>query len=655
MLTICLRRSTPRLPCTSVSLSTSTPCTSAPEIVIPPRIERGPTELLEALASTVSKDYTAPHYRYHDDPWLIPYKTNNKRDFTLSKEAGKKAAQYILNKHPDLFVHNRIVAEPPITAFQPRAAYNRDNITVELLDNLVSSFQVQDSMEVFTLLKEKGKEIPAEIKQSLLELVAFHNEAEAEEDGAESRGIIRTQERWKAGGFVEELYSEGGEASESERVAMLVGLGRHGGGQRVWQMYEECKASNDRIPVEGYNMVISRVDKKEGVEKGVGAIREVLMDMKDAGVAPTVATLISVLDVLSGIARSREKERYEACCRLALDMLAEFRVLGVEMSLGVYTNLLDIFVDNKNIHKSPILTDIINELEGKDMSHAQHSQDLWFFPSAMKVCNLQNNVKLAWRLNEFLHTGQNARLLSDFQHETVYYSNFLNVVLQNDDFKTAIELYNKLTPHTLSPMFTYYQTLLNHIHNNGALQYLSKVFDDLQASDYAQANKENQYALTYQVMQILKANDPALFDMTGLSEVWVDISRKVFNHLEDGKESKALFLRFNNLAPNICDLVVAVALREGNYELAARVVDFCRLEKTVMAKNLSNDVLADFIKASVSLGELDKAIEAVEYSVDVGSSDALKVGLVVAEADLRMDQRDFLNKLFKSSSGWVNI
>jgi pentatricopeptide repeat domain-containing protein 3 len=34
------------------------------EIVIPPRIERGPTDILRALASTVGTDFTAPHYRY---------------------------------------------------------------------------------------------------------------------------------------------------------------------------------------------------------------------------------------------------------------------------------------------------------------------------------------------------------------------------------------------------------------------------------------------------------------------------------------------------------------------------------------------------------------------------------------------------------------
>jgi len=650
MWSLCKRISSPRLATTSyTSLSLST--SSAPEIVIPPRIERSPTDILEALASTVGKDYTAPHYKYHDDPWLIPYKNNNKRDFILSKESGKKAARYIMNQHPDLFEHNRIEAEPPITAFQPRAKYNRDNVTMELLDNLINSFQVQDSIEVYTLLKNKGKEIPAEIKQDLLELVAFYNEDEPDEEGKESRGVLKVQEFWKADGFVEQEYSSSGEATEGERVAMLVGLGRHGGGQKVWQMYEECKANDDRIPVEGYNMVISRVEKKEGVEKGMGLIKGVLMDMKEAKVSPTLSTLIAVLEVLGVMSRSKENAE---CCRHALDILAEFRGLGIEMSLGVYKSLMDIYFDPKR-PKSPILEDIMNVLEGQDMSSCKHFQDLWFMPQAMKLCNQMNNVKLAWRVEDFFHTGNNSRLLSDFQMEQVYYSNFLMVVLQNDEFKTAIDLYNKLVPHTFSPSSTYYQSLLNHIHSNGALQYLGKVWDDLEVSDYAQSSKTVQYELTHQVMQILKSNDPSLFDFTGLSDVYINISTRIFEHLEVNKAEKALYLRFNNLAPSICDLVVAVSLREGNYNLAARVVEFCRQEKTVMAKNLSNDVLSDFIEASVTLGQISKAVEAVEYSVDVGSSDALKFGLSVSKTDLKHDQKDYLNKLFANNTGWVNI
>lgn len=68
--------------------------------------------VIKALASTVGRDYTAPHYKFHDDPYLIPYSNMNKRSYALSKEAGRKAAKWVREKHADLFQHQ--TAEPPV-------------------------------------------------------------------------------------------------------------------------------------------------------------------------------------------------------------------------------------------------------------------------------------------------------------------------------------------------------------------------------------------------------------------------------------------------------------------------------------------------------------------------------------------------------------
>ena len=67
----------------------------------------------------------------------------------------------------------------------------------------MSSFQVQDSITVYNLLKEKKKiKIPGELYQSLLELVAFYNEGEALEEGDVTRGIVQSDIQWFGDGFV---------------------------------------------------------------------------------------------------------------------------------------------------------------------------------------------------------------------------------------------------------------------------------------------------------------------------------------------------------------------------------------------------------------------------------------------------------------------
>ena len=517
----------------------------------------------------------------------------------------------------------------------------------------MSNFQVKDSIDVYNLLKEKKKEIPEALYQSLLELVAYYNEEEAIVEGDETRGVISSDMPWCQDGFVVSEYSEGGEASSGQRLAMLLGQGKHRG--KVWQMMKECEANNDIVPREAYNFAIEKINQSEGVAKAVEQVKSVLVKMKEAGVAPDNTTLISILTLMAGLAKGKE---HQSCCRRALDFLAEFRVLGVEFSLGVYKNLVDVFVPkgDRERHKSPIINDILNEIEDKEFWPAVHHQDFLFFPVAMKTCNIQNNAKLAWRLDSYLHKGKHSLLLGDFQMDSIYYTNFLSVVLQNDTFDRAMQLYNDIVPHTCSPMYNFYSMLLNHVHTNGAIQHLPKIWEDMVVSDYGSASRENTYMLTNQMLQVLRLNDPSHFELTGMSEAFVSISSQIFKHLQDKKADKKLYLRFNTVAATICDNVIFVALREGNFDLAASVIKFCVAEKTVMPGYVKNETLEQYIDVCIDLVETERAMEAVEYCVDIKSPSTLAVGLkIVDKLELQSDQKDYLNKLYSTYSEWVNI
>jgi len=73
------------------------------KIVLPDKISRSPTAILDALAATVGCDSTAPNYKYHDDPYLIPTSNVKKRTYAMSQESGRKAASWIKDEHESLF------------------------------------------------------------------------------------------------------------------------------------------------------------------------------------------------------------------------------------------------------------------------------------------------------------------------------------------------------------------------------------------------------------------------------------------------------------------------------------------------------------------------------------------------------------------------
>ena len=559
-----------------------------------------------------------------------------------------------LPRHPDLFEENRIHAEPPITAFQPRAAYNRDNVTLELLEILVGSTQVQDSMVVYGLLKEKKKVIPEQLKQGLLELVAFYNEEEAEEEGFEARGVLReVAARWRQGGFAEVLYSEAGLATEGGRLAMLLGYARHRNTKGAQQMWQECQANGDILPLEAHHAFLASLPE-ERLEKNMAAVRDVLGKLAEKKIQPTTETLVTVLQVLTTTARGPE---YQLTCTYALDLLAEFKQAGVFISLGVYKVLLDIFVDTKaSGQKSTILVDILQALEGQDMWPAKSQEDFNFFPRAMQVAFHLHRPELSWQINQLLLTGENLALVSHLGNSNSYYSNFLQNVLQNDTFEQAIDLYNQVTPHLWSPNSNYFKNLLHTIHSHGAINHIGKVYDDLALGDFAGANKETTYDLQQQVLQLLVANPPEASQFEGLGEVWIDIARRIFQYLEASKDNRSFNLRFNLMAANICSMCLQIHLNQANLEDSLKVLRFSAEHSTVMPGQLSDPTLKQLGEQCVALGEAEAALEVVAYSLNMASQTALPLAtLSHTSLQLSDSQKEYLNKLFVSDPAWKPV
>lgn len=95
-----------RLLPTTISRLSSTSSNSTENIEnvqIPTYIKRTPTDILKALSGTVGFDPTAPHYKYHDDPYLIPTSNATKRVYALAQESGRKSAKWIRQEHAELF------------------------------------------------------------------------------------------------------------------------------------------------------------------------------------------------------------------------------------------------------------------------------------------------------------------------------------------------------------------------------------------------------------------------------------------------------------------------------------------------------------------------------------------------------------------------
>lgn len=76
---------------------------STKKFVIPKRVDRTPICLLRALSQTVKPDPTLPHYKFIDDPFLLPESVGQRLMYALSQESGRKTAKWIVKEHADCF------------------------------------------------------------------------------------------------------------------------------------------------------------------------------------------------------------------------------------------------------------------------------------------------------------------------------------------------------------------------------------------------------------------------------------------------------------------------------------------------------------------------------------------------------------------------
>ncbi|GIY13071.1 protein PTCD3 homolog, mitochondrial [Caerostris extrusa] len=402
--------------------STSTqlkPETGTNEIVIPYRIERGPTDILKALASTVHKDHTASHYKYEDDPHFIPSNNIGKRAFALAKESGRKAARYFLENYPEVFKCNKSI--PHIKAFDPPMIYTEVNVTsVEALKDCINDCQVENSINVYNILKEKGIAVSQEMKQDLLELLCFYNcKQPIGEELYEERFFKlnikqdkRRVNKWNAKGMAEQLFNEM-EKDNRAYSAMIAGASKFYGEERALALYEEMRQKGLPGTKEAYNSLISVCYLfKEGHESRWEFAYQLLHTMNENRLTPDINTMNAVLELLTHCFK------WKKSMQLALRVLAEMRKLKIEPSLGSYYYMLLLFC-NQNLQNADILYEFMSQIEGKEFE-IKHPADIEF-STAIELCMKGTGDKeLGYRIHNLLEFKNNSKFLGNSLLESRY-------------------------------------------------------------------------------------------------------------------------------------------------------------------------------------------------------------------------------------------
>mgnify|MGYP001005072986 CR=1 FL=1 len=465
-------------------------------IKIPKYIERGPTDILRALASTVKHIPELPESSLLDDPFLLPLKFSDKRRYILAKLNGVQAAKFILNKHPELFYRDD--AEPKIEAFAPPEEFTSEMVFTEKdIEWCIQNRDPVNGAIAYNQLKEKGAKLRDETLLQFFELICFTNE-EAPLDFIEKERSRLVQENdqllnlaWRNSGLASKIFNDHKEQLDPPRLysAMIAGLSKYNQHEMVKQLFDEFKTAN---PTEGlypcaYRAVLDSIPRlNSSVTTAQEAIDEVVQHMEANLVKPNLMIFNSILSCYQSFNCD------DNTCRTAFKLINDMISLRIEPSLFTFTCLFGIVARFRsgNSAYGTMFREMLDHVESNPtISEIRDERDVYFLSYLMSAISSRlNNLKLAKRLHRIYL--QDPRLFKSQRFRSRYLNHLFKLMVTTDSLDNILEFYNRYVPMSFQPTIDCYEALV-------------EALDLYQAPDDV-VNKIGQDLITFKIAQRIK-------------------------------------------------------------------------------------------------------------------------------------------------------
>lgn len=623
----------------------------------PPRIPRGPTDILQALAATVGNDPTAAHYKYHDDPYLTPLSNYRKRAYALSAEAGRKAAVWIRDEHAEWFTTRvwdpplKIVtphfnADPKIPAYAPKPIYNDESkVTIEDLKHTINNGLVEDSIKVYQLLGG-SENISEELKLSLLQLLCFYNEKEPESlEWTEERWFAAVNKEkhsvtWKLGGLSEQIFNSLEPKTPDAYCSIIQGMAKYYQAERAHQLEQEASEKGITLSTSTYNMILASIGfLYEGTALRVEQLESKLRHMVDQGVSPNSGTLTACLKSLSAWGSSRILQDK------ALQLIADFKSMGIQPGLAAYHYVLCIFCKERG-PRVDILTSILRDLESRPSLKAEHPTDTQFFITAMAICNNHlEDMTLAEKVHSILMKGDNYKLVGDAYKESIYYRHLVTVACKRAPLEKTLQLLDELVPNVYVPEPSVMEKIIDTLEVGGVGDRLAQAWSQLVVFGLARRTSLVEKVLSamcncyqFQDAEVKQKMRAAALDVL-----------KYVKESEEELEFKDIRSPPNRLSAsalcNVIDLCSSDA--EGSDECWSMIKDALQRLHSGEATGAPTTpgTLATVATRAASVGQNSVASAAVAYLAEYGFEEASTASVEVLSTILNRSQDEVLEML----------
>ncbi|CAG9802388.1 unnamed protein product [Chironomus riparius] len=596
------------------------------KVEIPNYIQRSPTTILRALSQTVGFDPTAAHYKYHDDPYLIPLSNVGKRSFALAMESGRKSAKFIRQQHSNLFQHRE--ADPPIEAFLPTKMYTIDSqVEISDLTTSIEHSHVSDAILVYALLKKNNVELTNDVKQSLLELLCFYNcEEPLEEDMIEERWFRQNQrlkernrKTWKDNDTAEQLYYEIEPKTPQTYACIIRGMCKYYQVEKAYAIFQDCLANNIKLDVDCFNSILNVVRFiKESADLRWSVMLDLLKTMKEKGVSPNLGTLNACLNSISEMGSKNAKD-------YAIQIMTEFKNIGIEPSLASYYHILHTFCKDRG-PVSHVLVDILNEIEGKEFE-MRDIKDTMFFVTAMDVCrNHLYDLNLAKRVDAFLHFGENYNLIGDSYKESIYYRNYFTLLVQAEPFdKFMADYYHILVPHVYIPEPSVMEEILKAVEVTGAIDNIPLLWSHMIC--FEQISRDNLLAL---IVRIMLQNKPDLTIKTqeNLKETFSHIAWDIWSKIEEKNELRSKPVVWTG---KLLGDILRIICTSEDIDRASVIMEKLLNDQQKILGESDYIAMEDYVQLCITKKQPSKAIQCLQYCTEIGFNESKNLAKTICK------------------------
>lgn len=478
---------------------------------------------------------------------------------------------------------------------------------------MIEDIHVADAILVYGLLEQKGVEIPNDLKHSFLEFVCFYNcEEPLDEDWIEERWFRqserlkeRPRKTWRDNDTAEQVFREIEPKEPRTYSAIIRGMCKYYQVEKAYAYFNDCLARNVELDVECFNSILGVAGLlKESAELRWKLINDLLITMKEKGIDPNLRTMNACLGVISqmGVKNARA---------YTLQILAEFKNIGIEPSLGSYCHILHTFC-NDRAPVSHVLLDIMSEVEKKELE-IRDSKDTHFFMTAMEIARHHLfDGNLAKRINNLLHKGENYNLIGDSYKESTYYRNYFSLLVQTEPFESFMnDYYHYLVPHVYIPEPSVMEDILKAIESNNAIEHITQFWSHMICFD--QISRENLITLLMKIMVESKPSEnPEKLEKT--NEEFGKIAWDIWTKIEEKNQQRSKPIVWTGkLLSDILRLVV----RTGSIEKSAVIMEKLWSDQQKILGEPEFVAMDEYVQLCIQKKEPSKAINCLQFCTEI--------------------------------------